>query len=78
MTSCPVSEAGTQLDRLFEAVLAGEVVVLTKGSWHVELRRPEAEPGPIRPPGYFSDCFSPVEAAESNRLAAASPVTLVD
>jgi hypothetical protein len=42
------------------------------------LRRPEPEPVPVRPSGYFADCYSPEEAAESNRLASASPVTLVD
>lgn len=78
MKSCTLTEASTQLDRLFEAALAGEMVLLTKGAKQVVLRRAEAEPVPIRPPGYFTDCYSPEEAAESNRLAAASPVTLVD
>ncbi len=78
MKSCTVTEASTQLDRLFEAALAGEVVLLTKGNKHVVLHRPEVEPVPIRPLGYFSDCYSPEETAESNRLASASPMTLVD
>ncbi len=78
MKSCTITEASTQLDRLFEAALAGEVVLLTKGAKQVLLRRPEAEPVPIRPPGYFADCYSAEEAAMSNRLASASPVTLVD
>lgn len=78
MKSCTISEASTQLDRLFEEVLAGEVVLLTKGAKQVVLRRPEPEPVPIRPPGYFADCYSAEDAAESNRLASASPVTHVD
>ena len=57
---------------------AGEVVLLTKGTRQVVLRQAEGEPVPVRPPGYFSDCYSDEDAAESNRLASASPTTLVD
>ena len=78
MKSCSILEATAQLDRLFEEVLAGEVVLLTKGAKQVVLRLVESEPVPLRPPGYFADCYSPEDAAESNRLAAASPVSLVD
>lgn len=78
MKSCTLSDASAQLERLFEEALAGEVVVLTKGAKQVMLRRPEPEPVPIRPPGYFADCYSTEDAAESNRLASASPVTFVD
>ncbi|KAF0179993.1 MAG: hypothetical protein FD161_1006 [Limisphaerales bacterium] len=78
MKSCTLNEASTQLDRLFEAALAGEVVLLTKGTRQVVLRQAEGEPVPVRPPGYFSDCYSDEDAAESNRLASASPTALVD
>lgn len=78
MKSCTINEASSQLERLFEEVLAGEVVLLTKGAKQVMLRSPELESVPIRPPGYFADCYSAEDAAESNRLASASPVTFVD
>ena len=78
MKSCTLTEASTQLDRLFDEVLAGEVVLLTKGAKQVVLRQSETDPVPIRPPGYFADCYSTDEAAESNRLAAAVPLALVD
>lgn len=68
MKSCTLSDASAQLDRLFEEVLAGEEVVLTKGAKQVVLRRPEPESVPIRPPGYFADCYSAEDAAEFNRL----------
>ncbi|MEQ2008365.1 MAG: hypothetical protein ABMA26_16415 [Limisphaerales bacterium] len=69
MKSFTINEASIQLDRLFEEVFTGEVVLLTKGDKHVVMRRPEAESVPLRPPGYFADCYSGEDAVESNALA---------
>ena len=70
-----LSEAKTYLGRLVDKVRNGETVYIIRGQHRFVLQEvPPVEPIPMRPPGYFAECYSKSEIAESNRLAKASVV----
>ena len=70
-----LSEAKTYLGRLVDKVRNGETVYIIRGQHRFVLQEvPPIEPIPMRPPGYFAECYSKSEIAEINRLAKASIV----
>jgi hypothetical protein len=68
-----LSTAKTYLGRLTEKASKGEVVYIIQGHKRFILQEvPEIEPIPVRPPGYFSNCYSKTEIQQDNRLAKSS------
>src|SRR5438477_2537108 len=68
-----LSNAKTYLGRLIDKASKGEVVYIMRGERRFVLQRvPPIDPIPLRPPGYFSNCYSKTESEEENRLAKAS------
>jgi hypothetical protein len=71
-----LSQAKTYLGRLIEKAHKGERVYILKGHRRFVLEEvPEIEPIPMRPPGYFTDCYTKEVIEEDNRLAKASVVS---
>jgi hypothetical protein len=53
----------------------GQTVYIMRGEHRFILQQvPPIDPIPIRPAGYFANCYSKEEAREQNRLAKASVV----
>ena len=68
-----LSEAKTYLGRLLEKVRNGETVYIVREQRRFILQEvPPIDPIPVRPPGYFAQCYDKAEADECNRLAKAS------
>ncbi len=73
--SYSLSQAKTYLGRLVDKAMRGEPVYIIRGRQRFVLEYvPEIEPIPMRPPGYFANCYSPEEIALDNRLSKASVV----
>jgi hypothetical protein len=70
-----LSNAKTYLGRLIEKAGKGETVYIIKGHHRFILQEvPTIEPIPMRPPGYFVNCYSKEEIREDNILAKASVI----
>src|SRR5438045_8367480 len=70
-----LSTAKTYLGRLAEKASKGELVYIIRGRKRFILQEvPEIEPIPVRPPGYFSNCYTRSEIQQDNRLAKASVI----
>jgi hypothetical protein len=68
-----LTRAKTFLGRLIEKAGRGETVYIIRGQRRFLLQEvPPIDPIPIRPPGYFADCYNESEIAGDNRLAKAS------
>lgn len=73
-----ISEAKQRLGEIADRALDGEQIVIVRKTKLLVLTKLEIpEPVPIRPPGYFEDCYGKQEATESNRLAARSARKIV-
>ena len=73
--SFTLSSAKTYLGRLVEKAMKGETVYIIRGRHRFILQEvPEIEPIPLRPPGYFANCYTNEEIASDNRLSKASVV----
>ena len=73
--SFSLSNAKTYLGRLMEKASKGQTVYIVRGEQRFTLQFvPPMDPIPIRPPGYFANCYSKDEVREQNRLAKASVV----
>jgi hypothetical protein len=73
--SFSLSRAKTYLGRLLEKASKGQTVYIVRGEHRFILQLvPPIDPIPIRPAGYFADCYSREEIREQNRLAKASVV----
>jgi hypothetical protein len=73
--SFSLSNAKTYLGRLVEKASKGQVVYIMRGEHRFILQQvPPIDPIPIRPAGYFANCYSKEEVQEQNRLAKASVV----
>jgi hypothetical protein len=73
--SFSLSNAKTYLGRLLEKAGKGQTVYIMRGEHRFILQQvPPIDPIPIRPAGYFANCYSKEEAREQNRLAKASVV----
>ncbi len=72
-TTISISEAKQHLGEIADRAIQGEQVVIVRKSKLLVLKPLEVpEPVPMRPPGYFHDCYDKGAAKESNRLAARS------
>ena len=72
-----LSDAKTYLGRLIDKASRGETVYILRGQHRYLLQEvPPIEPIPIRPPGYFANCYSSSEIRDENRLAKASVTRL--
>jgi hypothetical protein len=70
-----LSHAKTYLGRLVEKASRGQTVFIVRGQHRFILQEvPPIEPIPVRPPGYFANCYTKEEVQEQNRLAKASVV----
>ena len=73
--SFSLSAAKTYLGRLVEKASKGHAVYIVRGQHRFILQEvPPIDPIPIRPAGYFANCYSKEEVREQNRLAKASIV----
>ena len=69
------SDAKTNLDRLAEKAMKGEPVYIVRGRQRFILQRAQnMEPIPLRPPGYFANCYTKEEVELENRLSKASVI----
>jgi hypothetical protein len=72
-TTISISEAKQRLGEMADRAIEGEHIVIVRKSKLLVLKPLEMpEPVPMRPPGYFEDCYDEETAKESNRLAARS------
>jgi hypothetical protein len=70
-----LSNAKTYLGRLLQNASRGKTVYIVRGQRRFLLQEaPPIDPIPMRPPGYFDQCYSEAEIREDNRLAKASVV----
>ena len=68
-----LSKAKTYLGRLVEKAGKGEPVFIVQGQRRFMLQEvPPIDPIPLRPPGYFADCYTPEDVQEMNALAKSS------
>ena len=68
-----ISQAKQRLGELADRALQGEHIIIVRKSKLLVLKQLEIpEPVPMRPPGYFDDCYDKVAADQSNKLAALS------
>jgi hypothetical protein len=75
MDSFTLSLAKTFLGRLIDKAGKGETVYILRGHRRFLLQEVEPiDPIPMRPPGYFENCYTRPELQEANRLAKASVV----
>ncbi len=73
--SFSLSNAKTYLGRLLEKAGRGQTVYIVRGQHRFILQEvPPIDPIPIRPAGYFANCYSKEEEREQNRLAKVSVV----
>ena len=72
-TTVSISEAKQRLGEIADRAIEGEHIVIVRKSKLLVLKPLELpEPVPMRPVGYFQDCYDQDAAEESNRLAARS------
>ncbi len=58
-----------------DKALEGEAVYIVRGQDRFLLQHvPPIDPIPIRPPGYFANCYSKAEMEEDHKLAKASVI----
>jgi hypothetical protein len=73
--SFPLSIAKTYLGRLTDKAREGEPVYIVRGQSRFILQHvPEMEPIPLRPPGYFAQCYCKEEMELDNRLGKQSVI----
>ena len=65
-----ISEAKRRLGEIADLAIQGEQIVIIRKSKLLILKEFDfPKPVPIRPPGYFADCYDKTSAKESNKLA---------
>ena len=70
-----LSKAKTYLGRLIDKASRGETVYIVSGEHRFVLQKVQPiDPIPIRPSGYFANCYTRAETQEENRLAKSSVV----
>jgi len=73
-----ISEAKQRLGEIADRALEGEQIVIVRKSKLLVLKELEIpEPVPMRPHGYFADCYDKAEANASNKLGARSARKIV-
>ncbi len=77
-TTVSISEAKRRLGKIADRALQGEQIIIVRKSKLLVLKQLEQpESAPMRPDGYFDDCYDKAAAKESNKLAARSTQTIV-
>jgi hypothetical protein len=77
-TTVSISEAKQRLGEIADRAIEGEQIVIIRKSKLLVLKRLEIPaPVPMRPQGYFDDCYGKAAAKESNKLAARSARNIV-
>lgn len=72
-TTVTITEAKQRFGELADRVLQGEQVLIVRKSKLLTLAVFQIpEPVPMRPPGYFDDCYDTVAAAEEKKLTSRS------
>ena len=72
-TTVSISKAKQRLGEIADRAIEGEHIVILRKSKLLVLKPLELpEPVPMRPPGYFEDCYDREAIRESNRLASQS------
>jgi len=72
-TTISISEAKQRLGEIANRAIEGDHIVIVRKSKLLVLKSLEIpEPVPMRPPGYFQDCYDEDAAQESNKLAVRS------
>ena len=70
-----LSNAQMHLDRLTEKAMNGEPVYIVRGQHRFILQHiRDIEPIPLRPPGYFANCYTKDEIQLENRLGKSSVI----
>ena len=73
-----ISEAKQRLGEIADRAIDGEQIVIVRKSKLLVLKPLEIpEPVPLRPAGYFEDCYDKAAAKESNKFAARSTRRIV-
>ncbi len=69
-TTLSISQAKQRLGEFADRALQGEQIVIIRKSKLLVLKELELpEPIPLRPPGYFNDCYDKDYIEETNMLA---------
>ena len=77
-TTISISEAKQRLGEIADRAIQGEQIVIIRKSRLLVLKELEIpEPIPIRPPGFFDDCYDRIAVKKSNRLGRRSVRKLV-
>ena len=72
-TMLSISEAKQRLGEIADRAIKGERIVIIRKSRLLVLKELEIpDPVPLRPPGYFDDCYDKESVKESNQLASRS------
>jgi hypothetical protein len=72
-TMLSISEAKQRLGEIADRAIKGERIVIIRKSRLLVLKELEIpDPVPMRPPGYFDDCYDKESVKESNQLASRS------
>jgi hypothetical protein len=72
-----ISEAKQRLGEIADRALGEQIVIVRKSRLLVLKELEIPEPVPMRPPGYFDDCYDKAAAKESNKLGARSTRRIV-
>jgi hypothetical protein len=73
-----ISEAKRRLGEIADLAIQGEQIVIVRKSRLLVLKELDIpEPVPMRPAGYFEDCYDKAGAKESNALGRHSVRTVV-
>jgi hypothetical protein len=76
MQPLSISQAKQRLGKVADLALQGQPVLIVRKSKLLILQAYELpEPIPLRPPGYFSDCYTKDEMDEVNYLASRAPIS---
>jgi hypothetical protein len=77
-TTISISEAKQRLGEIADRAIEGEHILIVRKSKLLVLKPLELpEPVPMRPPGYFEECYDRESIKESNMLASRSVRKLV-
>jgi len=72
-TTLSISEAKQRLGEIADRAIQGEQIIIIRKSKLLVLKELEIpEPIPLRPPGYFDDCYDKDDAMEANKLESQS------
>jgi hypothetical protein len=72
-TTVSISEAKQHLGEIADRAIEGEHILIVRKSKLLVLKPLELpEPVPMRPPGFFADCYDREAIKESNMLASRS------